>query len=157
MYRSRGSSVTGSPLTTANGISPCAGSSAVGAMASGSLDATISSLGFIGSLRAQMHCAAHVIERLARRFARLLRALGGDTAQQLGVVFELLRALAHAVDLLDDLVDQRHLTVQAPDARGAASLVHPLLRGFVRIDLVQVPYGTLLRITGVRAPHPRRV
>src|SRR5262245_38715402 len=47
MYRSRGNSVTGSPSTTANGISPCAG--AVSGVTGGGTCGTRRKVGFVGS------------------------------------------------------------------------------------------------------------
>src|SRR5947207_15974141 len=95
------------------------------------------------SVGTQVHGAADFVERLARDLARLVGALGDDAAHQLRVVLELLGAPAHAADLLHDLVDQRLLAVQATDAGAAATLVHPLARGLVGVDLVQVPHRTL--------------
>src|SRR5947207_2759738 len=170
MYRSRGSCEIGSPFTTANGISTCCGGgSAAGgggsAAGGGALVTTIFSCGLCfmrvpapaPSVGAQMHGAPHFVERLARDLARLVGALGDDAAHQLRVVLELLGAPAHAADLLHDLVDQRLLAVQATDAGAAATLVHPLARGLVAVDLVQVPHRTLFRVARVGAPHACRI
>src|ERR1700728_2399484 len=140
MYRSRGSCVTGSPLTTANGISTCSGETCAGVARSG-LDTTILRSGFTNSslpsshrragspyrsLRSQMHGAAHLIERVARRGARLLPTFDQDLPHPLGIFLEFLRALAHAGDLLDDALDQRLLALETADARGTAAVIHPL-------------------------------
>src|SRR5215831_11697073 len=126
MYRSRGSSEIGSPFTTANGISTCSGGGS-GAGGTGGTPGTIrsSGRGFTGTMlsaRAQMHGAAHVIERRARRLARLVGSLGDDVTYQLGVVLELLGAAAHAVHFLDDALDERLLAIEAADAGAAAAL-----------------------------------
>src|SRR5437762_930884 len=167
MYRSRGSCEIGSPFTIANGISACCGGVWAGSGASaaggGALETTIFSCGLCfmrvpapaPSVGAQMHGAPHFVECLARDLARLVGALGDDAAHQLRVVLELLGAPAHAADLLHDPVDQRLLAVQATDAGAAATLVHPLARGLVGVELVQVPHRALLRVARVGAPHQR--
>src|SRR2546429_7400759 len=169
MYRSRGSCEIGSPFTIANGISACCGGVWAGGGASaaggGALETTIFSCGLCfmrvpapaPSVGAQMHGAPHFVECLARDLARLVGALGDDAAHQLRVVLELLGAPAHAADLLHDPVDQRLLAVQATDAGAAATLVHPLARGLVGVELVQVPHRTLLRVARVGAPHACRI
>src|SRR5690349_19690931 len=159
MYRSFGSSVTGSPFTTAKGISTCSGTPSAGACAAGSLDATISSFGFIcrSSVCAQMHRATHFIECGAGRFAGLVGPFRHDVPQELRALLEFLRAPAHRRDLLDHLVDDRLLAVETPDAGRSATGVGPLLRRFIRIDLVQVPHRTLLRGARIRSPDARRV
>src|SRR6516164_2023311 len=141
MYRSRGSCEIGSPFTTANGISTCSGGGSGGGGVGSAAPGTIRSSGrcFTGtpaSAAAQVHGAAHIIERLACRLARLVGTLGDDVAHQLGVVLELLRAAAHTAHLLDDALDERLLAVEAADAGAAAAGDHPAARGFVRIDLV---------------------
>src|SRR6202047_5410969 len=163
MYRSRGSCDIGSPLTTANGISTCCGGAS--AAGGGALETTVfsSGFGFMGvvaralSVGAQMHGAPDFVERLARDLARLVGALGDDSAHQFRVVLELLGAPAHCADLVDDPVDHRLLAVQAADACGAATLVHPLAGAVVGIDLVQVPHRTLLGVARIGAPHTRRI
>src|SRR5213082_2945509 len=169
MYRSRGSCEIGSPFTIENGISACCGGVWAGGGASaaggGALETTIFSCGLCfmrvpapaPSVGAQMHGAPHFVECLARDLARLVGALGDDAAHQLRVVLELLGAPAHAADLLHDPVDQRLLAVQATDAGAAATLVHPLARGLVGVELVQVPHRTLLRVARVGAPHACRI
>src|SRR6266480_2975844 len=165
MYRSRGSCEIGSPFTTANGISTCCGGACGVAGCGGVLETTIfrSGLCFIGvpapapSVGAQMHGAAHFVERLARDLARLVGALGDDSAHQLRVVLELLGTPAHAADFLHDPVDHRLLAFQAADAGAAATLVHPPAGALVGIDLVQVPHRTLLRVARIGAPHARRI
>src|SRR3954468_20164089 len=109
MYRSLGSCVMASPFTMANGISTCSGDSArVAASAAGSvpsrseLSTTTRRFGFaaffairiLPSDRPQIHHAAHIIHGGARGLARLLGALGHEVAHQLGILLELLRALA---------------------------------------------------------------
>src|SRR5580704_16239576 len=165
MYRSRGSCEIGSPLTTANGISTCCGGASAAGGCGGALETTIfsSGFGFMGvaalalSVGAQMHGASDFVERLARDLARLVGALGDDSAHQLRVVLELLGAPAHGADLFDDPVDHRLLAVQAADACGAATLVHPLAGAVVGINLVQVPHRTLLGVARIGAPHTRRI
>src|SRR5688572_22811840 len=103
MYRSLGIAVIGSPFTMANGISACSGASAAGAWSGSSLDATSLRSGFMRcrrllSIVAQVHCAAHLVQRLASHFPRLVGTLGNDVAQLLGVLLELLRPLAHGSD-----------------------------------------------------------
>src|SRR5689334_4393851 len=115
MYRSLGSCVMASPFTMANGISTCSGEpaafSAVGSAPSVELSTTMRRSGFAAffamspSVHSQVHHAAHLVHRRACGLARLLGALGHDVAHQLGILLELLRALADAADLLDHLVD----------------------------------------------------
>src|SRR5580658_4904905 len=132
MYRSRGSCVIASPFTTAKGISTCSGDSTAGA-AAGGLDTTIFRSGFTispcKSSGPQMHRAPHVIECLACHLARFLAALDQDIRQHFRTLLKFLGALAHAVDFLDDAIDQRFLAVQAADAGAAAPLHHPFARG----------------------------
>src|SRR5579871_4642720 len=104
-----------------------------------------------------MHGATHFVERLASGLAGLVGTFGDDTAHELRAVLELLSTFAHSGDLLDDLVDDRLLAFQAADARAAAAFARPAARAVVGIDLVQVPYRTLVRIAGVGAPHARRI
>src|SRR5580704_6369504 len=159
MYRSRGSCETGSPLTTAKGISTCSGCGSVVSATGAGLETTIFRSGrcFMRSVRAQVHGAAHLIEGLARDLARLVGALGDDVAHQLRVVLEFLGALSHAADLLHHLIDEGLLALKAADTGAAAARRRPLARGLIGIDLVQVPNRALVRVTRIGAPHARRV
>src|SRR5262249_46554434 len=166
MYRSRGSCEMGSPFTTANGISTCSGGGSgddaggAGGAAAGVLLTTIFSSGrgfMTPSVRTQVHAATDIVERLTRRFARLVGALGDDVAHQLRIVLELLGAAAHPVDLFHHLVDERLFALEAADPGGTASVNHPLARALVGIDLVQVPHRALLRIARIVAPYARRI
>src|ERR1700683_5498173 len=108
------------------------------------------------SVGPQVHAAADLIERLPRHLALLVGALGDDVAHQFRVVLVLLRAAAHAADLLHDLIDQRLLAVQTADGGTAATLVDPLAGGIIGINLVQVPHRALLRIARVVVPRACR-
>src|SRR5690349_7822324 len=161
MYKSFGSSVTGSPLTTAKGISTCSGTPSAGACGAGALEATISSFG-VGanpapSVRAQMHRAPHFVERGTRRFAGLVGPLGHDVPEQLRALFEFLRAFAHAADLFDHFLDQRLLAVEATDAGRAAAFGGPGPRLVVRINLVQIEHRADVRVAWIGATHARRI
>src|SRR3984957_15878492 len=106
MYRSRGNCVMGSPLTTAKGISTCSGASS--GAGGGGLDTTILRSGFIivpNSLSLKVHRTPNLIERGARDLPCLLAALMNQIRHELGDFLELLRALAHALDLFDDALD----------------------------------------------------
>src|SRR6185312_9415674 len=96
------------------------------------------------SIGPEVHGAAHLFQGLARRLARLLRALGDDVAQQVGVLDVFLRAAAHLGHFGDDLVDHRLLAVEAADAGGATAFRGPFAGGLVGVDPMQVPYRTLV-------------
>src|SRR5688572_22374821 len=149
----------GSPFTSANGISTCSCDSRCfsGAAASdptlSELSTTTRSSGFAAFftmagllVHAQVHDAPHFIEGRARGFARLLATLRHDITHQLGILLELLRALADSGDLLDHLVDERLLAFQAADAGRAAAVRGPLSSLLVGIDLVQVEHRAYIRI-----------
>src|SRR5208283_1847531 len=126
MYRSRGISVTGWPSTTANGISACAGAAAAAGGGGAAVGTSVSS-GFIWSTVVDVHGLTNRIQCFARRRARALASFSDDTAYQFGILLKLLRTLGNRRNLLDHLVDQRRLALQAADARGAASPLHPPL------------------------------
>src|SRR5262245_33132123 len=166
MYRSLGSWVMASPFTMANGISTCSGEpAALSAVASAAsafeLSTTMRRSGFAAffamSVHSQVHHAPHVVHGGARGFARLLGALGHDVAHQLGILFEFLRALADAADLLDDLLDERLLALETADAGRAAAVGGPGAGFLARIDLVQVEHRAHVRVAGIRAAHARRI
>src|SRR5882724_2412518 len=169
MYRSCGSWVTGSPLTMAKGISTCSGGGSACAAGGGALDTTIFSSGlrfmrFVPLtdrhpclVGAQVHRAPHLLHCLTGRIARLVGAFRNDTAHQLRIVLELLRPAAHARNLLHDLIDDRLLAVETADARRPAALVDPLAGAVVRVDLVQIPDGALLRVARIGAAHARGI
>src|ERR1022692_1327157 len=159
MYRSRGSSITGSPFTTAKLISTCSGGATAAGAGAGSFEATSVNSGFMtgSSFGAQMHRPAHIFQGLACRFTCLLRALRDNIADELRVLLEFLAAPPHRRHLLDDLVDERLLAVKAADAGAAASLARPRARRLIRVDLVQIPNGTLVRIARIGAAHARRI
>src|SRR5579862_3767822 len=98
-----------------------------------------------------MHGAPYLVDRLASGLTSLVGAFGDDTAHELRIVLEFLSAFAHSGDLLDDLVDDRLLAFQTPDAGCAAPFARPGARALVGIDLVQVPYGALVRIARIGA------
>src|SRR5665213_4103514 len=104
-----------------------------------------------------MHDAPHFVQRLAGGFPSLFRTFSDYTANQLGLTFEFLRTLADAANLLNDLLNDWLLAVQAADACGATAFLHPLAGGLIGIDLVQIPYRTFFRITRIGPPYARRV
>src|SRR5262245_10028947 len=125
MYRSLGSSVTGSPSTTANGISDCSGSGSWTwcstaasresppsiTLRSGLVMRSSSPRSAVG----QAHRLADVAERLARDLSCLVAAFRDDAAHQVRVVLVFLRALPHPADLLDDALDHGLLALEAAD------------------------------------------
>src|SRR5271170_2951356 len=162
MYRSRGSCVSGSPLIIANGISACAGAGGGSGASALGLELTTFRSGLttgiaLRLLATQMHGAAHFIQGRAGHFARFIRALGKQIADQLRIVLKFLSPLAHRADLRDDLLDQRRLALQAADARRAAAGARPVARRLIRVNPVQVKDRAYVRIARVGAPHPRRI
>src|SRR5260221_10265548 len=105
----------------------------------------------------EAHGIAHIAHRFLRRIARFLAAVGDDVLHQGRVLLERRRALAHRLQFLDDGVDHRLLAFQATDAGALAALHHPVMRGAVRIHLMQRPYRALFRVARVRATDTRRV
>src|SRR3569833_2734050 len=161
MYRSRGSWVSGSQLTTANGISTCSGAASTGGGSGGALETTIFSSGFalvaMCSVGPQMHCVPHLVECLSRGLAGLVGALGHDSPHELGIFLEFLGAAAHSSNFLHHFVDDFLLAIEAADTRRATAFVHPAPGGLIGIDFVQVPHRALLRIARIGTPYARRV
>src|SRR5687767_4967809 len=90
-------------------------------------------------------------------FARALAAFRNDAAQQFRVLLVLAGALANRRQLREDSLGDRLLAVEAADACRTAAFLHPVFRGLVRIDLVQVPDRALVRVARVRAADAGRV
>src|SRR5690606_34023645 len=99
----------------------------------------------------QSHALANLIEGLARRFPRLLATLINDATNQLRVVFIFLGPFEDGDNLLHDFVDERLLSVQAPDAGAAAAVLYPFPHLLVRVDLVQIPDRAFLRLARIGA------
>lgn len=68
-----------------------------------------------------------------------------------------MRAFEHRLLLAQDAFDHRLLAVEATDARAAAALLHPLVRLFIGVDLMQLPHRALVRVARVGAAHARRI
>src|SRR5688572_4472887 len=154
----------GSPCTSANGISTCSGEFDACSPASASalsLSTTTRRSGLVAlgvmSVHSQVHGVAHVVERGAGGDARFFGAFRNDVAHELGILLEFLRALADAADLLDHLVDERLLALEAADAGRAATVRGPGAGFLARVDLVQIEYRAFVRIARIRAANPRGV
>src|SRR3954453_12786767 len=103
------------------------------------------------SLGSQVHRSTNFVERLSRCIARLVRTFGNDTAYELWILFEFLGPLAQVGNFLHHLVNHGLFAFETADAGRATAFARPRAGCIVRVDLVQVPDGTLLRITRVSA------
>ena len=87
--------MTGSPSTTANGISACCGGGSAASASASSCEPVFSTSFSSVALSPVVHAhrLMHFLERLARDVARLLAAFGDDAAHEVAILLEFLRAL----------------------------------------------------------------
>src|SRR4051812_47252003 len=101
------------------------------------------------SLGPEVHRTTNFIERLSRRIARLVSTFRNDTAYELWILLEFLGPLAQVGNFLHHLVNHGLFAFETADASRATAFARPRPGCIVRVDLVQVPDGPLLRITRV--------
>src|ERR1700679_2646781 len=91
------------------------------------------------SIVREAHRLTHIAHRFGSELAGLVAAVGGDRAQQRRIVHVLLSALEHRLLFAQDAFDHRLLALETTNASRTAALLHPLVGGLVRVDLVQLP------------------
>src|SRR5882672_10271991 len=97
----------------------------------------------------QTHRLPHVVEGLTGGLARFLAAFGNDATNELRIVLEFLGALADAGDLLDHLVDERLLAVEAADPCSATAVRGPGIHVLGGVDFVQLPYRAFVGVARI--------
>ena len=90
------------------------------------------------SVKTQAHHFAHVAHGFLGELARPVAAVSDDVAQQTRIIEIRLGPLEKALLLIQHRIDDRLLALEAADARRRASALHPLTRGIVGVDDMQL-------------------